>query len=50
MGFVGSCINGDVVKLSKPEFVACPNCGADVKIWTDKEVTNCKNCGKTISR
>jgi len=34
----------------KPEYVACPNCGSDVEIWSDENETECLNCGSKVSR
>jgi len=34
----------------KPEFIECPNCGAEVEIWTDEQHAKCDGCGKLVSR
>jgi DNA-directed RNA polymerase subunit RPC12/RpoP len=34
----------------KPEYVACPECGGDVELWTDENEAKCPDCGAKISR
>jgi hypothetical protein len=34
----------------KPEVVACPDCGADVEIWSDEATGQCSTCSRTVIR
>ena len=33
-----------------PEYIACPNCGEEVEIWSDEEEATCDGCGAIVSR
>ncbi len=33
-----------------PEMVACPDCGAEVEIWSDEATGACSGCKKTVIR
>ncbi len=33
-----------------PELFLCPNCGAEVEIWTDERKARCGQCGRLVSR
>lgn len=34
----------------KPEMVACPDCGAEVEIWSDEATGTCPQCTRTVIR
>jgi hypothetical protein len=34
----------------KPESAKCPDCGADVEIWSDEATGTCPSCSKTVIR
>lgn len=34
----------------KPELVACPDCGAEVEIWSDEATGTCPDCSKAVIR
>lgn len=33
-----------VRNMPVPDFLDCPNCGAEIEIWTDEEETLCLLC------
>lgn len=33
-----------------PEYIACPNCGNEVEIWSDENEAECDKCGAIVSR
>lgn len=41
-----------VAKLLRPapEYLKCPNCGAEVEIWSDESEIVCDNCGALVTR
>ena len=34
----------------KPEIVSCPDCGADVELWSDEPSSQCPACGRMVIR
>jgi uncharacterized paraquat-inducible protein A len=46
----GTCPGLNDLLRPKPEFLPCPNCGANVEIWTDEKEAECPNCGIRVSR
>ncbi len=45
-----SCPGSREIREPYPEEVRCSHCGAQSEIWSDEPETQCKGCGKTISR
>jgi len=45
-----TCPGLDNFLRPKPEYIACPNCGSSVEIWTDENETECVNCGSKVPR
>jgi predicted amidophosphoribosyltransferase len=44
------CPGSKEIRNPYPEDLICIFCGAKNEIWSDEPDTNCKNCGKTITR
>jgi len=47
---LGRCPGSMAFRQPKPEIVPCPNCGADVEIWTDEAVGRCLQCSRQVVR
>jgi hypothetical protein len=37
-------------KQPTPKFIPCPECHAEVEIWTDEVEVKCHQCGAAVSR
>jgi len=33
-----------------PQEVDCPECGAEIEMWTNETQAKCSSCGKVITR
>ncbi|MBC8234101.1 hypothetical protein H8E77_31525 [bacterium] len=44
------CPGSKSVREPVPEVFTCPNCGAEVEIWTHEHMRICNSCGKTVVR
>ena len=44
------CPGPDRKKPAAPETVKCPECGADIELWTDETEVTCPSCSKEIPR
>jgi hypothetical protein len=44
------CPGARQFKQPTPEFIPCPECHAEVEIWTDEVEVKCRQCGAKISR
>jgi ribosomal protein S27AE len=44
------CPGSKLIRQPKPEMFDCPNCGAEVEIWTDEVRGACARCGTTVMR
>lgn len=44
------CPGPDRKKPSTPEEHTCPECGADIEIWTNETKIICSACSKEITR
>jgi hypothetical protein len=42
------CPGAKFIRQPKPEIVTCPDCGAEVEIWSDEFSTRCSSCGRVI--
>ncbi|MBI4285730.1 MAG: hemerythrin domain-containing protein [Chloroflexi bacterium] len=49
MTFTKSCPGSLKIREPVPEYMTCPNCGAEVEIWTDEVRATCK-CGTKVFR
>ena len=38
------------IREVKPEDIDCPQCGAEVEIWSDELKARCRQCGTPVSR
>lgn len=47
MTVIRKCTHTDVGR-PKMMFLKCPNCGADVEIYTDEEKAECESCGSVV--
>src|SRR3990170_2829998 len=45
-----SCPGSKAIKNPTPELLTCPNCGAEVEIWTNELSYPCSNCGARVFR
>ncbi|NOZ58545.1 MAG: hypothetical protein GXO66_03065 [Euryarchaeota archaeon] len=45
-----SCPGSEEIKRPKPEYVLCPNCKAEVEIWTDESEAECEECGTIVKK
>ncbi len=45
-----SCPGATRIKDPIPEFFKCPNCGAEVEIWTNEYVRKCSKCQTEVVR
>lgn len=45
-----SCPGARTIRDPKPEYVKCPECGAEVEIWTDELKDTCPSCGNKVFR
>ena len=48
MGF--RCPGSMSVRQPIPEFFICPDCEAEVEIWTNERMRRCSSCGKPVHR
>jgi predicted RNA-binding Zn-ribbon protein involved in translation (DUF1610 family) len=46
----GKCPGPERSAPATPENYCCPNCGAEVEIWTDEKKRKCPQCGETIKK
>jgi len=44
------CPGSKSIREPVPEAFTCPNCGAEVEIWTHEHMRRCNSCGKTVVR
>ena len=44
------CPGSREIREPYPEELRCSQCGTATEIWSDEPETECKGCGKTISR
>ncbi len=47
---INHCPGSDKIKQPRPDEVLCPNCGAEVEIWSDEAKTTCCGCGGRVFR
>lgn len=45
-----TCPGSMSIKQPIPEFLFCPNCGAEVEVWTNERMRNCSSCGTPVIR
>src|SRR3989304_66974 len=45
-----SCPGSKAIKNPTPELQTCPNCGADVEIWTNELSYPCSTCVARVNR
>ena len=45
-----SCPGSRAIREPKPEYMKCPECGAEVEIWTDELKATCSKCGGKVYR
>lgn len=50
MTLANSCPGARLIREPTPETINCPNCGAEVEIWSDELVARCPNCLKLVPR
>lgn len=48
--FKESCPGSREIRNPYPEEIVCVFCGKTSEIWSDEVETECRGCGKTISR
>jgi hypothetical protein len=46
----GGCPGALTFREAKPEDIECPECGAEVEIWSDELTAGCSRCGARASR
>lgn len=46
----GKCPGPERSASPTPEIFLCPNCGAEVEIWTDEKKRKCSKCGQAVSK
>jgi len=46
----GKCPGPERSAPATPENYCCPNCGAEVEIWTDEKKRKCPKCGETVNK
>jgi len=44
------CPGSKNIKEPVPDIFTCPNCGAEVEVWTDEHIRRCSSCGKSVVR
>jgi hypothetical protein len=44
------CPGSRLLRQPAPELFPCPNCGAEVEIWSDEFRRECASCGKVVLR
>ena len=44
------CPGSKDIKEPVPEVFICPNCDAEVEIWTHEHTRRCGSCGKSVVR
>ena len=44
------CPGPDRKKPAVPEEVECPECGAEIEMWTNETQATCPSCGEVVSR
>ena len=44
------CPGSMLLRQPKPELFKCPDCGAEVEIWSDEATRPCPSCGKNVFR
>jgi hemerythrin-like domain-containing protein len=50
MVFDKSCPGTQAIRQPIPEFINCPDCSAEVEIWTDELKATCPRCGNKVHR
>ncbi len=45
-----SCPGSRTIREPRPEYINCPDCGAEVEIWTDELKAICSSCGNKVYR
>jgi predicted RNA-binding Zn-ribbon protein involved in translation (DUF1610 family) len=50
MSLLSGCPGAVNIREVKPEDVHCPQCGAEVEIWSDELRARCPQCGESVSR
>ena len=45
-----SCPGSKGIRQPTPEYINCPDCGAEVEIWTDELKATCRMCGGKVFR
>lgn len=50
MVFDKSCPGSRTIREPRPENIDCPDCGAEVEIWTDELKATCSKCGSKVYR
>lgn len=45
-----SCPGSRTIREPRPEYINCPDCGAEVEIWTDELKATCSSCGNKVYR
>ncbi|NPV07757.1 MAG: phosphohydrolase [Anaerolineae bacterium] len=45
MNLAKGCPGSLHLREPRPEYVECPNCQAEVEIWTDEPLARCESCG-----
>lgn len=45
---IHKCPSTDPLGQAAPEDYECPQCGADVEIWTDEQKAKCPECGTVV--
>ena len=44
------CPGSKHIRQPIPEIFTCPDCGAEVEIWTHERKRKCSSCGRTVVR
>ena len=47
---MGKCPGSMRIREPMPEFFTCPECGAEVEIWTHELKRKCSSCGEIVTR
>ncbi len=50
MAFNKDCPGARAIREPTPEYINCPECSAEVEIWTDELKATCPNCGNKVYR
>lgn len=45
-----SCPGSRTIREPRLEYITCPDCGAEVEIWTDELKATCSSCGNKVYR